>query len=102
MTYHYLNTFGIPVYCCVRYPGKKFRWFKYGSGGERVPGIDGVLPFPYNLPQIIKNPEVPAYFVEGEKDADNLNRRSLIAMNLKPFKVEKNIRNSLGILKIGP
>lgn len=74
--YIYKNEKGVPAFKVIRYEPKNFIQAKYDNGNWvfKMTGAEYVL---YNLPEVIKSDEV--YFVEGEKDADNLNKLGLVA-----------------------
>lgn len=74
--YFYRDEKGIPLYKVMRFIPKNFMQARYVSG-EWVYKMTGVRYVPYNLPNVIKSDVV--YFVEGEKDADNLNAIGLVA-----------------------
>lgn len=74
--YIYRDENSNPVYKVLRYEPKSFAQAKYDNGNWvfKMTGVNYVL---YNLPEVIKSDIV--YFVEGEKDADNLNSIGLVA-----------------------
>lgn len=74
--YIYRKEDGTPVFKVLRYEPKSFVQAKYDNGNWvfKMNDAEYVL---YNLPEVIKSDEV--YFVEGEKDADNLNKLGLVA-----------------------
>jgi archaellum biogenesis ATPase FlaH len=83
-----MNTFyvyraedGSPLYRVVRRPGKRFHQEHADGQGGWVPGLDGVRPVPYRLPELLAAVEQgePVYVVEGEKDADRLAGEGLTA-----------------------
>ena len=65
-----------PLYKVMRYEPKNFIQAKYNNGNWvfKMTDVRYVL---YNLPKVIESDIV--YFVEGEKDADNLNSIGLVA-----------------------
>lgn len=65
-----------PLYKVMRYEPKNFIQAKYNNGNWvfKMTDVRYVL---YNLPKVIESDVV--YFVEGEKDADNLNSIGLVA-----------------------
>jgi len=65
-----------PLYKVMRFEPKNFMQAKCVNG-EWVYKMAGVRYVLYNLPNVIKSDVV--YFVEGEKDADNLNKIGLVA-----------------------
>lgn len=74
--YIYKDEEGSPLYKVIRFEPKSFAQAKYDNGNWvfKMAGVRYVL---YNLPNVIKSDVV--YFVEGEKDADNLNKIGLVA-----------------------
>lgn len=64
------------LYKVMRFEPKNFMQARYENGNWifKMTGVRYVL---YNLPNVIKADEI--YFVEGEKDADNLNKLGLTA-----------------------
>lgn len=74
--YIYRDEDGTPLYKVMRFEPKNFIQAKYDNGNWvfKMTGVKYVL---YNLPNVIKSDEI--YFVEGEKDADNLNKMGLVA-----------------------
>ena len=74
--YIYRDENGKPLYKVIRFEPKNFMQAKYVNG-EWIYKMAGVRYVLYNLPNVIKSDVV--YFVEGEKDADNLNKIGLVA-----------------------
>ncbi len=74
--YIYRDEEGNPLYKVIRFEPKNFMQAKYVNG-EWIYKMAGVRYVLYNLPNVIKSDVV--YFVEGEKDADNLNKIGLVA-----------------------
>lgn len=74
--YFYVDEEGNKLYKVVRYRPKKFSQSQY-SNGIWLPNMKGVRYVLYNLPSVLQSDIV--YFVEGEKDADNLNSIGLTA-----------------------
>lgn len=74
--YLYKDAEGNTLYKVMRFEPKNFVQAKYDNGEWifKMTGVNYVL---YNLPNVVKSDTV--YFVEGEKDADNLNRIGLVA-----------------------
>ena len=74
--YLYKDAEGNTLYKVMRFEPKNFVQAKYDNGNWifKMTGVNYVL---YNLPNVVKSDVV--YFVEGEKDADNLNRLGLVA-----------------------
>ena len=80
-TYDYIDEDGTLLYQVVRYESKDFRQRRPDGHGGWLWNMKGVRRVLYRLPQVIKavqNGET-IYIVEGEKDADNLCKRGLIA-----------------------
>lgn len=74
--YIYRDEEGSPLYKVIRFEPKNFMQAKCVNG-EWIYKMAGVRYVLYNLPNVIKSDVV--YFVEGEKDADNLNKIGLVA-----------------------
>ena len=74
--YIYKDEEGKPLYKVMRFEPKNFMQAKCVNG-EWIYKMAGVRYVLYNLPNVIKSDVV--YFVEGEKDADNLNSIGLVA-----------------------
>lgn len=74
--YIYKDEEGSPLYKVMRFEPKNFMQAKCVNG-EWIYKMAGVRYVLYNLPNVIKSDIV--YFVEGEKDADNLNKIGLVA-----------------------
>lgn len=74
--YFYQDENGNTLYKVMRFEPKNFIQAKYDNGKwiYKMAGVRYVL---YNLPNVSKSEEI--YFVEGEKDADNLNSIGLTA-----------------------
>ena len=74
--YLYKDAEGNALYKVMRFEPKNFVQAKYDNGEWifKMTGVNYVL---YNLPNVVKSDVV--YFVEGEKDADNLNKIGLVA-----------------------
>ena len=74
--YIYTDENNKPLYKVMRFEPKNFIQAKYDNGNWvfKMTGVNYVL---YNLPNVIKSDIV--YFVEGEKDANNLNSLGLVA-----------------------
>lgn len=64
------------LYKVIRYHPKRFSQAQY-LNGRWENNMNNVKHVPYNLPNIVKNDII--YWVEGEKDADNLNSIGLVA-----------------------
>lgn len=74
--YLYTDEEGRVLYKAIRYKPKEFRQAQYINGIWQF-NMQNVKYVPYNLPNVVKADII--YFVEGEKDADNLNRLGLTA-----------------------
>ena len=74
--YFYTDEQGNNLYKSMRYTPKRFVQAKY-CNNEWVFNMSNVQYVLYNLPNVIKSDTI--YFVEGEKDADNLNKIGLTA-----------------------
>ena len=58
----------------IRYEPKAFAWDKDKKAG-RCP--------PYGLPRLLEHADEPVFVVEGEKDADRLNKEGLVAISIE-------------------
>lgn len=74
--YFYTDENGNNLYKAMRFYPKKFMQAKFFNN-EWVFNMQNVRYVLYNLPNVIKSDTI--YFVEGEKDADNLNKLGLTA-----------------------
>lgn len=74
--YYYTDEYGNNLYKCMRYNPKRFVQAKF-CNNEWIYNMNNVRYVLYNLPNVIKSDII--YFVEGEKDADNLNKIGLTA-----------------------
>lgn len=74
--YYYTDENGNKLYKTMRYNPKRFVQVKF-CNNEWIFNMQNVRYVLYNLPNIIKSDTI--YFVEGEKDADNLNKIGLTA-----------------------
>lgn len=74
--YIYKDKNSNPLFKVMRFEPKNFVQARYENGNWifKMTGVNYVL---YNLPNVVKSEIV--YFVEGEKDADNLNSLGLVA-----------------------
>ena len=74
--YIYKDKDGKTLYKVMRFEPKNFVQAKYDNGNWifKMTGVNYVL---YNLPNVVKSEII--YFVEGEKDVDNLNSIGLVA-----------------------
>jgi 5S rRNA maturation endonuclease (ribonuclease M5) len=71
-TYNYTDEKGATLYQVVRYDPKDFRQRRPGKTKDWVWNLQGIRLVLYNLPEVIERKGV--FFVEGEKDADELTR----------------------------
>lgn len=76
-TYPYTNESGELQYEVVRYDPKDFRQRRPGKTKDYVWNLKGVRLYLYNLPDILERKGV--FFVEGEKDVEELKRLGLPA-----------------------
>lgn len=74
--YFYTDENGNKLYKAERYNPKSFKQAKF-CNNEWIYNMNNVRYVLYNLPNVIKSNTI--YFVEGEKDADNLNSIGLVA-----------------------
>ena len=67
-------------YVKVRYPGKIIRYGRI-INNDFIPGIEDIDKTLYRLPELLNSIRegYPVYYVEGEKDADNLHKLGLTA-----------------------
>lgn len=77
--YLYLDPDRQPVKLVRRFPGKQFRQFRPDGQNGWAPGIAGVEPVPYRLPDIIDNLDAVIFVCEGEGDCETLAARGLVA-----------------------
>lgn len=75
-TYDYTDETGKVLFQVCRLEPKSFRQ-RHKDNGNWVYSMSGVRRVLYRLPEVIKSPAV--YFVEGEKDADNLIASGVVA-----------------------
>lgn len=75
--YTYTDETGKILYKVVRFEPKDFRQCRLDESGKVQWNMEGVRRVLYNLPQVMKAKNV--WIVEGEKDADNLNKLCLVA-----------------------
>ena len=75
-TYDYTDEMGKLLFQVCRLEPKSFRQ-RRKDGGQWVYSMSGVRRVLYHLPEVVKVPAL--YFVEGEKDADNLIASGVIA-----------------------
>lgn len=83
--YIYNDASGAPAHKTVRYEPKDFRQFRFVDG-QWLPGLNGAPRYIYNLPAVMKAKLV--YLVEGEKDAETLISRGMVATTV-PMGAEK-------------
>jgi len=76
-TYDYINADGKLLFQVCRFQPKDFRQRRPNGKGGWIWNTKGIEPVLYNLPRVIKAPEI--LFVEGEKDADRLASLGFIA-----------------------
>lgn len=78
-TYDYRDASGKLLYQKVRLVPKSFRLRRPdGAGGWRY-DMEGTTRVLYRLPELLASGDATVYLVEGEKDADNLAARGLVA-----------------------
>ena len=77
-TYIYRSATGADLYRVLRYEPKTFKQQKW-AGGVWCWGMEGVQRVLYNLPEILAAGDKPVVIVEGEKDAEGLNKIGWIA-----------------------
>lgn len=71
-TYDYLDEQGHQLFQVVRYKPKDFRQRHKNGAGEWIWNLDGVRRVLYHLFELQQVTDETVYFVEGEKDADNI------------------------------
>lgn len=76
-TYDYTDAMGKLVYQVCRYEPKDFRQRRPDGNGGWIWNMEECQRYLYNLPAVLASNEVVV--VEGEKDADNLDRLGLVA-----------------------
>lgn len=74
--YFYTDINNTILYKAIRYTNKEFHPAKLYNG-KWIYNLDNIERIPYNLPNVVKSEII--YWVEGEKDADNLNKIGLTA-----------------------
>ena len=77
--YDYIDEHGECIYQVVRYEPKTFRQRRPDGKGGWVWNVKDVTPVPYNLPDIMANPNKKIFVVEGEKCADALRKLGAVA-----------------------
>lgn len=75
-TYDYTDEMGKVLFQVCRLEPKSFRQ-RHKDNGQWVYSMSGVRRVLYHLPEVLKAPAI--YFVEGEKDADNLIASGVVA-----------------------
>lgn len=70
--YDYHDNFGHLVYQVLRYEPKAFRQRKINDLGEFEWSMQGIKRYPYNLTSLLQRPSEVLWWVEGEKDVENL------------------------------
>ena len=79
-TYDYTDTDGTLLYQVVRYAPKDFRQRRPNGKGGWISNLDGVGRVLYRLPELLAaDPDKTVFICEGEKDADKLAARGLVA-----------------------
>jgi hypothetical protein len=79
--YSYYDSDGVEAYQVIRIDegGKKtYRQRRPDDNGGWVWSVKDIDPLPYNLPDILTNPDKTIYIVEGEKAAEALKRYNVI------------------------
>jgi putative DNA primase/helicase len=76
-TYDYTDEMGKLLFQVCRLEPKSFRQRHKDGSGQWIYSMSGVRRVLYHLPEVIKAPAI--YFVEGEKDADNLMASGVVA-----------------------
>lgn len=79
--YIYSNESGSPVYKVVRYgPIKGFEYKSLNKDGKWIKGAKNIKKILYRLPELISSDiNEPIFFVEGEKDVENLRKLGFVA-----------------------
>ena len=77
--YDYRDADGIVRYQVVRLDPKSFRQRQPDGHGGWKWEMTNVRQLPYRLPALLAEPHKPVYIVEGEKDADRLQKDGLVA-----------------------
>ncbi len=78
-TYDYRDEAGELLFQVVRYDPKDFRQRRPKAGGGWNWKVKGVRVVPYRLPELLAEPGLPVFVVEGEEDVDNLARIGVLA-----------------------
>ncbi|MCL4386451.1 MAG: hypothetical protein M1326_09115 [Cyanobacteria bacterium] len=84
--YIYYGESGNPVYKVIKYgPIKGFKYQHPNEDGKWVSGATKINKILYRLPELISsNINEPVFFVEGEKDVENLRRLGFVATTYHP------------------
>lgn len=77
--YEYYDSDGDLRYQVLRYQPKSFRQRRPDGRGGWLWNMNDVEPLPYNLPEMMLNPDAPVFIVEGEKAAERLMKLGLVA-----------------------
>jgi hypothetical protein len=79
--YDYLTSDRRLMYQCIRYKNPKSFGYRQPDGhGQWIWNIRDLAPLPYLLPDLmVAKPDDSIFVVEGEKDADSLGKRELMA-----------------------
>lgn len=82
--YVYTDRNNNPLYRQVRKNGEKDFCLQRYENGKWVNGMKDIDRVLYNLPNVITaiNEGITVYWVEGEKDADKLNKKGLVATTI--------------------
>ena len=107
--YIYVSENGDKLYKVIRYNPKRFIQARFNNNSNNWDfNMNGVQYVLYNLPNVIKTETI--YFVEGEKDADNLNKLGLVAtttvggassFNKHALEYTKYLKDKTVYIKIG-
>lgn len=77
--YDYIDAQGELIYQVLRFYPKSFRQRRPGDNGEWIYNLKGVPTLPYLLPALMRDRQSTIFIVEGEKCADELSARGLLA-----------------------
>lgn len=89
--YDYTDEDGKVLYQNIRFAGKEFRQRHFNNDGREVWNLNRVRRVPYRLADLVKLPSHYNFVLaEGEKDADLLTEKGLIATNHKNWRTEFN------------
>lgn len=79
-TYDYVDESGSLLFQVLRYEPKDFRQRRPDGAGGYIYNLNGVRRVLYSLPELLEaDPAITVYVTEGEKDADALRERGLVA-----------------------